>query len=351
MISMSAGSEADMNQQKRLVTILFVGETPIRSSPLLTLAQALQPHGFCPVFSDQLESRSTSGWLQLIRKSDVVLFVGYHGPDPYMIRQLALAASLGKPIVRWWVGSDVLHCLQDPLEAQWARLADKLCMESVSVAPHLQRELTSIGLSTKVIPSVVSAEFLGMEPPQRAGGRDILVYLPTNRGPFYGEEVVASSIQANPDLRFVVVADAEHRFKGYQNVESLGWVKDMRPIYDRTGCLLRITQHDGLPRMVIETLLLGKYVICSQEFPGCWVAKNFEDVQNWISVFRKSTAPNTAGATAIKTLLTPAPEIQFADLLQKVVRKRNAAVMIRAMLALAPLTMLARRSASVGARP
>jgi hypothetical protein len=96
--------------------------------------------------------------------------------------------------------------------------------------------------------------------------------------------------------------------------------------------------------MVIETLLLGKYVICSHEFPGCWTAKDFTDVQNWISLFQKSTAPNTAGATAIKVLLTPAPEIQFASLLQRVAGGCHVATRIRALLAIAPLTILAQVS-------
>jgi hypothetical protein len=331
-----------MTQTNRPISVLFVGEKPTGSSPLLTLARAVELHGVLPVFSEFAESTSTSEWLQLVRKSDVVLFLGYVGPSLYMIRQLALAASLGKPVVRWWVGSDVLHCVQHPLGGRHARLVDKLCAESVAVAPHLQAELSSLGLNAKIIPSVVDSEFLKVEPPQLLVARDILVYLPANRGSLYGEEVVRSAIEANPDLRFLVVADTDHRFRRYQNVESLGWVQDMRPVYDRTGCLLRITQHDGLPRMVIETLLLGRYVIYSHELPGCWTARNFTDVQRWISVFRNSTASNSAGANEIKAMLTPAPEIQFANLFQKVAGGWHVAARIRAFLSIAPLTILAR---------
>src|SRR5262249_55720081 len=167
-----------------------------------------------------------TAWLKLLRQTDLVVFVGYHGPHPYLIRQLALAAVLGKPIVRWWVGSDVLHCLQDPLKAGWARAIDRICTVGVTVAPHLQAELTSIGLGAKVIPSVVNLKIAQVEQPPREMPRGVLVYLPAHRGAFYGEEVVASAIQANPDLRFFVVADTEHRFKRYSNVESLGWVQD-----------------------------------------------------------------------------------------------------------------------------
>jgi hypothetical protein len=280
--------------------------------------------------------------MTLARESDVIVFVGYHGPAPYMIRQLALAASIGKPIVRWWVGSDVLHCVKDRVKTRWARLLDRLCTAAITVTPHLQNELASVGLKAKVIPSVVSPEFLEIEPQKGPIARDILVYLPTNRGQFYGEEIVAAAIQANPDLKFVVVADAQHRFKDLRNVESLGWVENMRPIYDRTGCLLRMTQHDGFPRMAIEALLLGKYVICSYEVPGCWRAKNFVDVQNLISTFRTRTSANDAGVAAIKKLFTPPPGVQFANVLKECAEARNVVLRIKALLAIAPLTILAR---------
>jgi hypothetical protein len=323
------------------ITVIFVGERPVGSSPLLTLAEAVKQHGVHPVFSEHAESASTIDWLRLVRRSDVVLFVAYTGPGAFMIRQLALAACLGKPIVRWWVGSDVLYCLQDQASARWARVANTLCSAAVTGAPHLQGELAAIGLRAILIPTVVNPEFLEIEPPRGAVARDILVYLPTNRGPFYGEEVVAAAIRANPDLQFIVVGDTRHRFRGYRNVESLGWVENMRPIYDRTGCLLRMTQHDSLPRMAIETLLLGKYVICSHEFPGCWVAKDSRDVQKWISVFRTCNSINEAGMAAIKNLLTPPPGVQFANLLRKSAEKPRVAARVGAMLALVPLTLLA----------
>ena len=188
----------------------------------------------------------------------------------------------------------------------------------------------------------MSPEFLEIEPQRGPIPRDILVYLPTHRAQFYGEDVVGAVIRANPDLNFIVVADVQHRFKDCRNVESLGWVDDMRPIYDRTGCLLRMTQHDSLPRMAIETLLLGKYAICSYEFPGCWTAKNFLDVQKWISVFRMRTFANGEGMAAIRKLLTPPPGVQFADVLRKSAGAKNLAIRIQAMLAIAPLTILAR---------
>ena len=331
-----------MTETSELMKVLFVGEMPTGSSPLLTLAQAVEPYRILPLFSEGAEAKSTRRWLDLLRTSRLVLFVGYHGPDPYMIRQLALAAVLGKPIVRWWVGSDVLYCLQDPLKAHWARLADKLRSTAITGAPHLQKELASVGLAASLIPTVVNPELLKLQPSQGPMARDVLVYLPTHRGAFYGEEVIKQAIETNPDLKFIVVGDAQHRFEGYCNVESLGWVENMQPVYERTGCLLRMTEHDSLPRMAIETLLLAKYVICSYEFPGCWTATNFQEVQRWIAVFRACTRPNESGRLAIRKLLTPAPGVQFAAVFQQVAAKRSLTARVAGILKIVPLTLSAR---------
>ena len=76
-------------------------------------------------------------------------------------------------------------------------------------------------------------------------------------------------------------------------------------------------------------------------FSGCRTAKAFTDVQNWDLAVPEIQRAQNAGATAIKVLLTPAPEFQFA-ILQRVAGGWHVAARIRAFLAIAPLTILAR---------
>lgn len=327
---------------ERPLAVLLAGELPVQSAPSLTLASALGPHGFRSFFSEDQESISTAGWLRLVRRADVIVYVGYNGPEPYIIRQLALAVVHGKPVIRWWVGTDVLRCVESVTLARCARLLGAMCAKQVACAPHLQSELAGIGIQTKVIPSVTNSEAMRLEQPAGPLPRGVLVYLPTAKGPFYGEETVGRIIRANPDLRFTIIADERHRFRSCPNVESLGWVQDMKPLYDRIGCLLRITRHDGLPRMVLEALLMGKYVICSQAVPGCWVAKDFEDIQTYLRAFRNCSSVNAEGADSVRTLLNPPPDVQFASLLRGVVDQRQVRTSFRAALALAPLTLISR---------
>lgn len=305
----------------------------------------MKPHGIVARFSDGLESRSTRGWLRAVRESDLVLYVGYEGPDWYTIRQMVLAVILRKPVIRWWVGTDVLRCTQDQSLGKQARFLARFS-DQVVVAPHLQAELDAIGIRSVVIPSVVSPNSVREKPLESPSPKAVLVYLPTDRGPFYGEAVVAQAIWENPDLRFIVVADERHRFKDLSNVESVGWVEDMGPIYDRIGCVLRMPEHDGFPRMAIEALSLGKYVICSQAFPGCAHATGYDDVRRHLSKFKQSCSPNLSGFLEMKRFLTPPPDHRFAELIRTARTQPTTA--LNAILAAARLTRWAQLERRTG---
>lgn len=322
--------------------VLLVGEEPARSAPLLSFAQALSARGIEIKLSKGDELHSTSWWLQAVRNCDIIVWVNYHGPDPYLTKQLALAVASGRPVIRWWVGSDVLYCLREPETCTGARLTDRVSAKNIAVAPHLVTELSSIGIKARTIPSVVDPEFcratVADVPPPRA----ILVYLPASRAAFYGEAIVGRAVRANPELKFVIVGDEEHRFREFRNVESLGWVSDMKPVYDRIGCVLRVTEHDGLPRMVLEALFLGKYVIYSHDLPGTWRARDYSEVQNAIERFQRTNAPNLEGRAAVDILLTPAPETELVSIIKETVAERAWGKRLRAFAMAANLTVRCR---------
>lgn len=323
---------------KRRLRVLLGGEQPVKSAPSLSLAKALRGRGVDVVFSHGREWHPRA-WIGAVRQCDVIVWVGYSGPDLYWMKRLALAVALGRPAVRWWVGSDVLTCLRDPISGARARILASFFARNIAVAPNLAEELSSIGIHASVIPSVIDLEL--PRPISTSGScpSRVLVYLPTARRAFYGEAVVGRVIRANPDLNFIIVGDEEHRFRGPRNVESLGWVSDMKPVYDRVGCLLRVTEHDGLPRMVVEALLRGKYVIYSGRLPGTWRAKTYEEVQQRIERFRESISLNAEGVAAAKGLLTPPPEIDFLRELRGAVDELELGKRIAAFLRAMDLTL------------
>ncbi len=280
----------------RLRRVLLVGEPPVRSAPLLSLAGELDRMGIAAEFSMRAESTSNRAWLRLARRSDALVLVQYWDPDIHLRRQFQLARLFGCLTVRWWVGTDVLKCLRCVAMAEAARALDVAVDLNIAVAPHLVEELRGIGIGAEYVPSVCDLAALGAAPPAVLP-RCVLVYLPTDRQDFYGQDAAAAAIEANPDLRFLVVGDDTHALAAYPNVRSLGWVADMDRIWPQVGALLRITEHDGLPRMVLEALARGRHVIYSWPLAGCWLARSRDDVQRHLTRFR-TAGPNHAGRAA-----------------------------------------------------
>lgn len=90
---------------------------------------------------------------------------------------------------------------------------------------------------------------------------------------------------------------------------------EMAGVYDRAGCILRVTKHDGLPRMLMERLLRGMYAIYSRPLSGCWEARTPEEIQRALVRYHATTAPNIAGREAMLGLLRSRPDERMAELI------------------------------------
>ncbi len=298
--------------------ILFAGEEPVRSAPSRMLAGVLGGLGFeCHFARAFWGVAATATWLQEVRQAQAVVVVMYSPPSASLLYKLAMAAAMGRPILRWWVGTDVLKCLQEKSPRWRTRLLDRLVSVNVAVAPHLVGELSSAGIKARLIPSVLDNELgRGLDRPCDAPKRSLLVYLPSERHTFFRQDIIRRAIKENEDIEFVVVADDDHSLSDLPNVRSLGWVEDMQTVWPQVGGLLRITKHDGLPRMVLECLLRGKYAIYSWPLPGCWLARTFDEVQEKIDRFRNVTTANDSGIQAARRICTPDPSEAFANVIE-----------------------------------
>jgi hypothetical protein len=319
--------------------VLFMGEAPAKAAPSLTLASALQEFGYETKFSEDAELSDPCRWEELLYWAEVVVVVDYTGPGTLRLRQLAWAGLLGKTIVRWWVGSDVLHLFE---QARWqtgAKTLDRFTAVNIAVAPHLVKELADIGIQSRYVPSIVlmngATSDIGKNPLPQA----VLIYLPENRLEFYGAQVCEKIIKTNSDIQFKIVGDDTHSLAGYENVESFGWV-DMQSVWPEVGALLRITRHDGMPRMVLEALAMGKYVIYAWEFPGCWVAQSEAEIQERLDAFRRISGPNRQGIESVQRILQNDPAHAFAEELTVNRKRRRLRTRTSAMLVYLKLSIL-----------
>jgi hypothetical protein len=303
--------------------IMFVGESPQHSAPTLTATRALIERTGCDVmFSEAREFGDTWQWYKLLKTRDAVIVVLYGAPSRFLRRQLALAALLRKPVIRWWVGSDVLNLLHDARIRRAALAFNRVVTVNIAVAPHLRDELATVGIPATVIPSLLDPSPASASPNSRPPN-SLLVYLPSSRRDFYGFDIVREAVTQNPDVAFIVVADDTHSLARYPNVTSLGWVDDMSAVWETVGGLLRVTSHDGLPRMVLDALRREKHVIYSWPLPGCRLARTLPQVLAAIGEFKVCEGGNRVGAEAAKTLLEPDPAIRFAQRIQSELASPN----------------------------
>ena len=300
------------------------------------------------------EVLDTARWLTTCRTATAIIVVAYDGPNEVLLRQLCLATAIARvPVVRWWVGTDVLRCITDPTMTRLARVLSRLSVYNVSVAPHLAGELKAIGILSEVIPSLSVFDPKLAPPPGAVLPRVVLTYLPTKRRRFYGAAAVEAAIKAHPNMDFIVLADEDHTLAHYKNVISMGWISDMDKIWPKVGCVLRMTEHDGLPRMVLDALARGKYAIYRWPLAGCWQAINDTDVGRLIERFQHVNTPNLAGLETARRLSTPDPSESFALLVKSARRKLRFAGRLFALWSAARITirwMLAHRSASENLR-
>ena len=310
--------------------LLIVGEQPSRSAPSLTLTRNLERHGIRCRFSRGSLHRSTAKWLRMVRWANGIVYQGYHG-DIFSLRQLAIAAAMGRPILRRWAGTDVLVCLDNTRTRKVAKQLDRIVSLNFTPAEHLASELASIGITARVIPPMLDNLPPHHRQPQIRNTKSLLVYLPSARHDFYGLSAVKLAANANPDIEFVVVADDTHTLGKFSNVTSLGWVQNMESVWQQVGGLLRITKHDGMPRMVLECLARGKYAIYSWPLEGCWFARTNDEIQNQIDRFRQAAAFNKDGVEVAKRLLRPDASNEVAELIRATVRNRCRSLLLRSI--------------------
>jgi hypothetical protein len=161
--------------------------------------------------------------------------------------------------------------------------------------------------------------------------RRVLAYLPDANPEFYGLRAIERAVVRHRDLTFLVVGDRSRRLLNeHPNVENIGWVEDCSSVYERVGCLVRLTRHDGYPRMVLDALLRHLYVVTSFPFRGCWTATNDEELDSWLNEFRRRTVWNSEGCEATVSELEPDPAERFASLIHDAVEHHTSSRRLRA---------------------
>jgi hypothetical protein len=188
--------------------------------------------------------------------------ISFGGPRPKEIVQ-KICNARGRPAILLWAGSDVLTIAESPRELERLRLSNVLHW---TTAPHLVAELSELGISARYVNVASDAIPATITPIPTEF--TVLTYLPKPRREFYGQPAVWDAARALSDVRFIVVGEGAPEPNAPPNVEYVGDVSDMGVRINAASVLLRLTEHDGLARGVVEALARGRYAIWTYDLPG-----------------------------------------------------------------------------------
>lgn len=274
--------------------VLFLGELDDGRSPSSQTAELLAGRSIDVAF-DSGAWWSESRWREMLRACDCVHLVWYDRLDGNLARKLVMARLLGKGVVRQWVGSDVLWAVHCQRMTMFSRQLGRIGVLHATVSSGLKSRLGTVGIHAESLPVPAARVFPDAALRERPDRATVLAYLPGKRREFYGSAVIGRMARLFPDVRFLIVGhDGVGTFQ-FPNVEWLGVCDDMESAYRRATILLRPSLHDGMPKMVLEALARGLFVIGPHEWAACERATGVAETAEALRRLIRVDGPNKSG--------------------------------------------------------
>lgn len=264
------------------------------------IAPLLQQHTDFTIVPQPSLRRKVPPWTMIYRLwryiDDVDLYYGIsYGQWPrYLFARLR-----GRRAVCHWAGTDVLRVLQRPLDRWWFQVLIRHCIDRhLAVSKNLAEELATLDVSAQIVPLL--SDVMGEVVPLPSAFT-VLAYMPVARGPFYGAPVIYEVAARNPQWRFLIVGrGSTPEGQALANVTELGQWVDLVQVYPQVSVLVRPTLHDGLPRMVLEALSWGRYVVFSRPFPHTLMGQTADEVEMALQTLSEHRDPNWSGAQYVR---------------------------------------------------
>ena len=199
-----------------------------------------------------------------------------------------------KPVFYHWIGTDVYRFINDSFIRRFFKklIINSPLVHNLVVSENLKLELQQFNLSSTIIP-LTKLKFVD-EAPALPAKLSVLSYVPKNRWDFYHGDLITELSVKMPDVDFHILA-AGKESSGRPNLYFYDFVDDTTPFYKKCSVLLRITTHDGLPKMVLEALSYGRHVLWNEQFPNCFTVKNSVECIKVLEKLKLDCSLNTDG--------------------------------------------------------
>lgn len=232
------------------------------------------------------------------RKYDIIHLIS---PPLRIIKKLI---RFNKPIFFHWIGTDVYRFSKDWFfKKQMKRLLIKKSgIHNLVVNENLKNELVGVGIISEVLP-LVKLNFVKNCPPFPENF-SILTYLPKSRWEFYRGDMILEIAGLLPDVDFQVLC-SENISNTPLNVRTYDFIEDMSTAYKESNALLRITEHDGLSKMVLEALSYGRHVMWSSPFPYTHLVDSVQKSVTTIKKLKSNSDYNLEGKKFVEQNYNP----------------------------------------------
>jgi hypothetical protein len=206
----------------------------------------------------------------------------------------------GYPVHRYWIGGDVLaiNNLVGLRRRVLVTLSRWTFHSNTTNSQWLSDELAAAGLPSVPMPfgPVCCLDHCPLSPLPPMP-YTVLHYSLPGCDHIYRPDLLASCAAAHPEIMFISVGNPTLEVAA-ANVRVIGTVTPdaIRSLYAKSHCLLRVTSHDGLPRMVLEALAHGLDVVTNLPVPHTAQARTAcEIVDTLTRLMRTSGERNVKG--------------------------------------------------------
>lgn len=267
---------------------------------------------------NSIEGINASLFNEKFQKIYIVYWVFGGGPS---VKKFPLFWLKKNPLlIIHWIGSDVLYRTENKQsrffnlnQALWDRFLkikeSRNGVVHLAAAEWLATELKQTGITAEYLPmSTIDTSQPINEKTSSQREYDFLSYIPSNRGPFYGEEKILSIAKKLTTKKFVIIRPDILKKEDLPSDNKLKNViylprkpfREMKEIYLNSKCFLRFTIHDGLSLSVLEALYYKEQVFWTYDFPNVYCISKTSNLIEKLDSTVSDWKPNINGHYYVK---------------------------------------------------
>ena len=226
-----------------------------------------------------------------INDSDIIIGTYFQSAWPWFV----IGKLCRKKTICHWVGSDSVLSVQNWKRKLQTKIFTKFVDSHISVSTRIKEELDKLGIVSTVLfhGSDIETEEISM--PKKLG---VLVYFIAGREKLYGVDRVIEISKEVQDVDFYFIGhfDSTDYKKKYpqNNLHFLGYI-DISEIWSKISVIVRMTEHDGFPKIIVEAYSMGRYVIHNYPLPGVILCNTNKEVVSELKKLQTTKTTNKKG--------------------------------------------------------